>query len=284
MSEPPIAADSPPTLEFGPSRGWRMLDLGELWRYRELLWVLALRDVRVRYKQTIIGVAWAVLQPVLLMVVFTALFQLLGKVPASGAVPYAVTLYCALLPWNLFAHGLTQSSESLVQHQHLIQKVYFPRAVLPIAATLTGLVDFACAFVVLIGLMVYHDITPTWAVVTLPLLILLTMLASLSIALWLSALTALYRDFRIVVPFLMQLGFFISPVIFETTELVPESWRAVYSLNPMVGVLEGFRWALLGQPQPPLVPMLVSTGAVALLLVGGMFYFRRMERLFADRV
>lgn len=269
-----------------PRAGWRLVDLREVWRYRELLWILALRDIKVRYKQTFIGVAWAILQPVTKMVIFTTLFRLIGRTPAEQdvAYPYAVTLYCALLPWELFANALAQSSESIVLNQQLVTKVYFPRVIVPVAPIVAGLLDFALAFLVLIGMMVYYGITPSWQALMLPLFIAFAVAAALSMGLWLSALNALYRDFRYAMPFLIQIGFFISPVIYETQAIIPPPWRSAFALNPMVGVLEGFRWALLGKTEPPLLPMLISAAAVALLLLGGLVYFRRMERLFADRV
>ena len=278
------AASPAPTLVIKPRPGWHLIDLPELWRYRQLLWILALRDVKVRYKQTFVGVAWAVLQPFMTMVVFTLLFKLMGRVPVAEGVPYAVSTYCALLPWQLFATSLTQSSESLVTNQNLITKVYFPRGIVPIAPIIAGLIDFAIAFGILIAMMVFYGITPSWAVVLLPVFVLMAVITSLSVGLWLSALNALYRDIRYAVPFLVQIGMFISPVVYETAEVIPPAWRAVYSLNPMVGVVEGFRWALLGHAHPPIIPMLVSTAAVIVICFTGTLYFRRVERTIADKV
>ena len=257
----------------------------DLWRYRELLWILALRDIKVRYKQTLIGAAWAVIQPLTTMVIFTTLFRLMGQIPAeNGPVPYAVSTFCALLPWQLFATALTQSSESLVSNQNLITKVYFPRIVIPISTVVAGLVDFAISFCILLAMMLFYGITPSWSILAIVPLIGLAGLAAFALGLWLSALTALFRDFRYVVPFLIQLGFFASPVVYETASLIPDKWQTLYWLNPMVGVLEGFRWAVLGKPAPPLAMLALSTGGILIVLTTGLVYFRRMERVFADRI
>ena len=280
-----------------PRRGWEFVDLRECWQYRELLWILALRDIKVRYKQTAVGVAWAVLQPLMMMVVFTGLFTLLGRFPAGGDVPYAITLYCAMLPWQLFASSLAHSGESLVGNRHLITRVYFPRVIVPVAPVVSGLVDFGIAFLLLLAMMggygaAGHAIAPTYAVAALPLFLLLAVAASLALGLWLSALNALYRDFRYVLPFLIQIGLIASPVLYDleflSARVLERGWSPVwislYALNPMVGVLEGFRWALLGGPPPPAIPMIVSSLAVVFLMIGGLAWFRRMERHFADRV
>jgi lipopolysaccharide transport system permease protein len=265
-----------------PSRGWVPLRLGELWAYRELLYFLAWRDVKVRYKQTVLGAAWAVLQPLLTMVVFSVVFGRLANVPSDG-LPYPIFAYCALLPWQLFAHALVESGNSLVGNQNLITKVYFPRLVIPLAAVATGLVDFAIAFVVLVGLMAYYGIVPTPAVLALPGLVLLALLAALGVGLWLSALNVQYRDVRYTIPFLTQLWLFATPVAYPAS-LVPERWRPLVGLNPMSGVVEGFRWALLGRAEPPGLMLAVSIVVVAGVLVSGLYYFRRMERTFADVV
>lgn len=268
-----------------PRRGWNLVDLADLWRYRELLWILALRDIKVRYKQTVVGAAWAIIQPLTTMLIFTVLFKQLGRIPAeSGPVPYAVTTYCGLLPWLLFSNSVSQSSESLVTNRNLITKVYFPRVIIPIAPIVSALIDFGIAFVVLLGLMAWYGITPGWAVFMLPLYLLLAITTAFAMGLWLSALNAVYRDLRYAVPFLLQVGFFVSPVVFETSALVPDEWRLLYSINPMVGVLDGFRWALLGKAPTAIEPLLISMTAVAVLLLTGLVYFRRMERLFADRI
>jgi lipopolysaccharide transport system permease protein len=269
-----------PHVAIRPARGWTSLDLRELWRYRELLAFLIWRDVKVRYKQTALGAAWAILQPVFSMVVFSLFFGRLAKVPSDG-VPYPVFAYCALLPWQLFAYALAESSNSVVANERLITKIYFPRLVIPIAGVLAGLVDFAIAFSVLIVLMLHYGIAPTWTIATLPLFVLLAILSALAVGLWFSALNVQYRDVRYTVGFLTQIWLFLSPVAYPSS-LVPERWRPLYGLNPMAGVVEGFRWALLGKTPAPGAMLAVSVMMVLLLLVGGLFYFRRMETSFAD--
>lgn len=258
--------------------------LRELVAYRDLLWVLAARDLKVRYKQTAIGAAWAVLQPFLTMVVFTVFFGLLGRYPSTGDIPYAVTLYCALLPWQLFANAVTHAGESMVENRALVTKVYFSRLAIPVAPTIAALVDFAIAFVILIGLMAWYGLAPGWPVLLLPLWVAFAVMAALSIGLWMCALNALYRDVRYVLPFAVQLGFFVSPVVFETTAIIPEQWQAVYAVNPMVGVIEGFRWALLGAAPPPAWSVVVSVVSTGVLLLGGVCYFNRVERSLVDYV
>jgi lipopolysaccharide transport system permease protein len=260
--------------------GWVAIDFSELWHYRELLVFYAVRDIKVRYKQTFLGAAWAVLQPVLTMVVFSIFFGRLAQVP-SDDLPYPIFSFAALLPWQLFSYALTQSSNSLVDNSQVLTKVYFPRLVLPLASTLAGLVDFLIAFVVLIGMMLYFGIFPGWGVLALPLLTILAVMAALAVGLWLSALNVLYRDVRYAIPFLAQLWLFSTPVAYSSS-LVPDAWRALYGLNPMVGVVEGFRWALLDASQPPGPMLAVSVAATLAMLVGGLFYFRRMEKTFAD--
>jgi lipopolysaccharide transport system permease protein len=259
--------------------GWAALDVGELWRYRELLVFHALRDIKVRYKQTMLGALWAILQPALTMVVFSVFFGRLAGIP-SGGVPYPIFAYAALLPWQLFAYALTHSSNSLVEHAPTLKKVYFPRVIIPLASVLTGMVDFAFAGFVLMGLMLYYGIVPGVAVVTLPFFTLLAVAAALAVGLWLSALNVKYRDVRYTIPFLAQLWLFVTPVAYPSS-LVPERWQALYGINPMAGVVDGFRWALIGEA-PPGPMLLVSAAATALLLVGGIFYFTRLERSFAD--
>ena len=274
------AASYARTTVIQPSRGWVALRLGELWAYRELLYFLVWRDIKVRYKQTALGAAWAVIQPFFTMVVFSVFFGRLAQLPSDG-VPYPVFTYCALVPWTYFATALTMSSNSLVDHARLITKVYFPRLLVPAAAVLAGLVDLAIAAIVLVAMIVYYGITPTAAVVLLPLFVLLAAATALAVGLWLSALNVQYRDVRYTIPFLVQFWLFVTPVAYTAT-LVPERWRALYGLNPMTGVVEGFRWALLGRAEPPGAILLVSGLSVALLLSGGLYYFRRMERRFAD--
>ena len=254
----------------------------ELWEYRELLYFLTWRDIKVRYKQTVLGAAWAVIQPLFMMLVFSLFFGKLAGVPSDG-IPYPVFAFCGLLPWQLFANSLTQASNSLVGSQNLITKVYFPRLVVPISAVLGGVVDFAIAFVLLLAMMFYYGIVPGWQIVVLPGLVLLVVLASLGVGLWLSALNVQYRDVRYTISFLVQFWLFATPVAYPSS-IVPEKWRVLYALNPMVGVVDGFRWALLGKPESPGVPLLISMIVVVLLLIGGLYYFRRMEQQFADIV
>jgi len=271
-----------PTLRISPPSRWTSLEFRELWEYRELLYFLIWRDVKVRYKQTALGAAWAVIQPFFMMVVFSLFFGRLAKVPSDG-IPYPVFTFCALLPWQLFANALTESSNSLVGNQNLITKVYFPRLVVPISAVLGGLVDFVIAFVILLGMMLYYGIVPGWAIVTLPGFILLALLTALGVGLWLSALNVQYRDVRYTIGFLVQLWLFLTPVAYPSS-IVPEKWRPLYGLNPMAGVVEGFRWALLGKSQPPGAMLWVSVAVVIVILFGGLYYFRRMEQQFADIV
>ncbi|MBN2362011.1 MAG: ABC transporter permease [Deltaproteobacteria bacterium] len=280
----PIAPDrpSPPINRIAPARGWIPLGLRQLWDYRELLYFLAWRDISVRYKQTVLGAAWAIIQPLFAMVVFTLFFGRLARVPSDG-VPYPVFSYCALLPWTFFATALTTSSNSLVGSSNLITKIYFPRLLIPLASVVPGLVDFAIAFVVLIGMMLWYGIAPTLDVVWLPCFLLLALVTALAVGLWLSALNVEYRDIRYTLTFLVQLWMFASPVVYPTS-MVPERWRALYGLNPMTGVIEGFRWALLGTGTAPGLFTAVSVAVTLLLLVSGAYYFKRMERSFADIV
>lgn len=274
--------ESVPTLVIRPQQGWSSLGLKELWEYRELLYFLTWRDIKVRYKQTALGALWAIIQPFFMMVVFSLFFGRLAGVPSDN-IPYPVFIFCALLPWQLFAQALNESSNSLVANERLITKVYFPRLVIPIAAVLGGLVDFAIAFVVLLGMMAYYHIIPTLAVLLLPFFILLAVMTALGVGLWLSALNVQYRDVRYTLNFLTQFWMFMTPVAYPSS-IVPEKWRALYGLNPMAGVVEGFRWALLGKTQAPGPLLAVSIVAVILILIGGLFYFRRMEETFADIV
>jgi lipopolysaccharide transport system permease protein len=277
-----IATETQPVLTIRPSKGFLRLDLKDVWAYRELLYFLVWRDIKVRYKQTALGAAWAILQPLLTMLVFSVFFGRLAKVPSDG-VPYPVFAYTALLPWQLFAFALTESSNSLVGSQNLITKVYFPRLVIPLSSVLAGLVDFAIAFIVLLGLMLYYGITPSPAIVWLPPFLLLAVATALSVGLWLSALNVKYRDVRYTIPFLTQFWMFATPVAYPSS-LIPQPWRAWFGLNPMAGVVEGFRWALLGKSGSPGGLLWVSIAAVMLLLTGGLFYFRRTESTFADIV
>jgi len=271
-----------PVSEIAPSRGWVALKLRELWAYRELLYFLVWRDIKVRYKQTVLGAAWAVIQPFFTMVVFSLFFGSLAKMPSDG-IPYPIFAYTALVPWTFFANGLTQASNSLVGNSGLIKKVYFPRLAIPIAGVLSNLVDFALAFVVLLLMMVYFKLWPTAAILWLPLLLLLAFVTALGVGLWFSALNVEFRDVRYVVPFITQFWMFATPVAYPSS-LLHEPWRTLYGLNPMAGVVEGFRWALLGNASPPGPLIWVSAVASIVILVSGAFYFRRMERTFADVV
>lgn len=264
------------------SQGWVALQLKELWAYRELLYFLVWRDVKVRYKQTALGVSWAIIQPVFTMVVFSLFFGRLAKMPSDG-IPYPLFSYAALVPWTFFSHGLTLASNSLVGSANLIKKVYFPRLAIPIASVTSGVIDFVIAFIVLLGMMIYYGIVPTLNVIWLPLLLLITFVTSLGVSLWLSALNVQFRDVRYMIPFLTQLWLFATPIAYPSS-LLSEPWRTLYSLNPMVGVVEGFRWALLGTDTAPGPILIVSSLAALALLLGGAFYFRRLEKTFADVV
>jgi lipopolysaccharide transport system permease protein len=271
-----------PTLRIEPSNRWPSLDFNELWEYRELLYFLTWRDIKIRYKQTVLGAAWAIIQPVFMMVVFSLFFGKLAKIPSDG-IPYPVFAFSGLLPWQLFASAVSDASNSLVGNQGLITKVYFPRLVIPISAVLSGLIDFVVALVVLIGLIIWYGIVPSWRIVTVPGFILLAMFTALAVGLWLSALSVQYRDVRYVIGFLVQFWLFATPVAYPSS-IIPEQWRAVYALNPMAGVVEGFRWALLGKSSALGSMLWVSIGVVLITLSGGLYYFRRMEQQFADIV
>ena len=265
-----------------PSRGWVSLKLDELWGCRELLYFLIWRDVKVRYKQTVLGMAWAIIQPFFTMVVFSLFFGRLGNIPSDG-IAYPVFSYAGLVPWTFFAHGLSQSSNSIVANANLIRKVYFPRLAIPIATVLSGGVDFILAFVVLLGLMFYFGIVPSINVAWLPLFLLLALVTSLGVGLWLSAMNVQFRDVRYAVPFLTQFWLFSTPIAYPSS-LLPEPWRTLYGINPMAGVVEGFRWALLETHETPGPLIIISTLAALAILVSGAYYFRRMEKIFADVV
>jgi lipopolysaccharide transport system permease protein len=265
-----------------PPKGWAPLKLAELWAYRELLLFLTWRDIKVRYKQTVLGASWAILQPFCTMVVFSLFFGRLAGIPSDG-VPYPIFAYAALVPWIFFANGLYQSSNSLVGSANLITKVYFPRLAIPVSTVLSGLIDFVLSFSVLLVMMVYFKIVPTINIVWIPLFLLLSLFTSLAVGLWLSALNVQFRDVRYAVPFITQLWMFITPIAYPSS-LLSEPWRTIYSINPMVGVVEGFRWALLGTDTAPGRMLFVSTATTITILIGGIYYFRRTEKSFADLV
>jgi len=253
----------------------------DLWRYRELFYFLAWRDILVRYKQTAIGIAWALIRPFLTMIVFTVVFGTLAKLPSEG-VPYPILVFAAMLPWQFFANSLSECSNSLISNSNLISKVYFPRLIVPSSAVVVSFVDFMISGMILLGLMAWYNFVPSWRILTLPLFILIAVAAALGAGLWLASLNVQYRDFRFIVPFIVQFGLYISPVGFSSS-VVPEKWRLLYSINPMVGVIDGFRWAILGGGAQIYWPgFILSMGLVILLLVSGVWYFRKMERTFAD--
>ena len=261
----------------------RFRDLAAVWQYRELLLILAARDLKVRYRQTAVGVAWAVLQPLATAAVFLTLFTLLGRVPATEGVPYPLVVLAGLVPWQLFAGTVVYATNSLTHNIPLISKVYFPRVLLPMAGALTNIADFGVGCVVLAAGMAYYGVAPGWPVVALPLVVVLLVAAAMAVGMWVSALNALYRDIGIVIPFLLQIGFFVTPVMYESAALVPPAYRPLAALNPMVGIVEGFRWALLGG-EPPVLSLGLAVVGVAVVLTGGLFYFRRVERFLVDRI
>ncbi len=271
-----------PRIRLKPSNGWRALNLREFWQYRELLYFLSWRDIKVRYKQTALGALWAILQPFLTMLVFSLFFGNLAKMPSDG-IPYPIFAFSALVPWTFFSNGLTQSGNSLIQSAGMLKKVYFPRLIVPISSILSGVVDFLFAFLVLIGLMFWYGIVPTANVVWLPFLLLLAFGTALGVGLWLSAMNVQFRDVRYTIPFLAQFWLFATPIAYPSS-LLSEPWRTIYGINPMVGVVEGFRWALLGTATAPGPLIIVSALTMLTILVTGMFYFRRMESTFADVV
>jgi lipopolysaccharide transport system permease protein len=271
-----------PITRIVPSRGWIGLKLRDLWMHRELMFFFTWRDLKVRYKQTALGAAWAIIQPASTMIVFSLFFGRLAKVPSDG-VPYPVFSYAALVPWMFFAQAMNTASNSLLENSNLLKKVYFPRLAIPVSAILSGLVDFSVAFSTLLLLMAYYGITPTANIIYVPLFLLLAIATALGVGLWISALNVQYRDFRYVMPFLTQFWMFATPVAYSTT-LLSEPWRSIFGLNPMAGVVTGFRWALLGAGREPGGAILISSVAAALILIGGAYYFRRMEKTFADLV
>lgn len=272
--------DSPPELIIEAGRTERQY-WKDLWRYRELFYFLAWRDILVRYKQTVIGIAWALIRPFLTMVVFTIVFGRLANLPSDGA-PYPILVFAAMLPWQFFANALSECSNSLISNANLISKVYFPRLVVPASAVIVSFVDFLISGIILLGLMAWYDFVPSWRIVTLPLFVAIAFAAAMGSGLWLAALNVQYRDFRYIVPFIVQFGLYISPVGFSSS-IVPEEWRLLYSLNPMVGVIDGFRWAILGGESRLFLPgFALSLSLVGVIFVTGILYFRKMERTFAD--
>ncbi len=282
MSNSVELARSRETIYIKPSTGLAALNLRDLWTYRELVFFMIWRDIKVRYKQTLLGAAWAVIQPVLTMLVFNFIFGTVAKVNTEG-IPYPIFSYTALLPWGLFTGALNNASRSLTSNTNMITKIYFPRLVLPLSSVLGGLVDFAIAFVILVVMMIYYRVTPTVAIVWLPLFLLLTIVTALGVALWLSAINVQYRDVNYVLPFLTQFWLFLTPVAYSA-KVISDKWQLVYSLNPMAGVVNGFRWALLGTNSGPNLNMAVSVLISLVVLVSGLFYFRYMERTFADTI
>ncbi len=280
MTDKILLINEKPMSVYEPSHGWLSLRLREIWNYRELLYFLTWRDVKIRYKQTALGVAWAVLQPFITMVIFSVIFGQLANLPSDG-IPYPVFSYAALLPWGLFSGALQRAGTSLVANSNLITKVYFPRLVIPISAVAAGLLDFLIAFVVLLGLMFFYKIQLTWMILMIPLFMLLAVLTALAVSLWLSALNVQYRDVQHIIPFLIQAWMYASPVAYSAGLIPTGPWRILYGLNPLAGVIQGFRWALLGA-SPPDELLVVSIVIVLILLVSGLYYFRRMERTFAD--
>jgi lipopolysaccharide transport system permease protein len=280
---PPPEIPPLPYIRIQPSKGWVPLQLRELWNYRELLYFLTWRDVKVRYKQTVLGASWAVLQPFLTMVVFSLFFGGLAKIPSDG-VPYPIFSYAALVPWTFFSTGLLNSSNSLVGSSNLITKVYFPRLTIPIGTILSGGVDFLIAFAVLVVMMFFFGIPLTARIIVLPFFVALAFVTALGVGLWLSAMNVQFRDVRYVVPFLTQFWMFATPIAYPSSLIKNDFLRALYALNPMTGVVEGFRWALLGTDSAPVLLILISSVIAVLLLIGGLFYFRRMEKSFADVV
>ena len=271
-----------PITQVRPSKGWAGINLSELWRYRELVYFLIWRDIKVRYKQTLLGAAWAIIQPFFTMVVFSIFFGKLANIP-SDDIPYPIFAYTALLPWQLFEGGIRKAGQSLVSGRNLIAKVYFPRLAMPISSVIAGLVDFALAFVVLLGMMWFYGYGPTSAIWFTPLLLILALITALGTGLWLAALNVEYRDVGYLIPFILRVWFFLTPITYSAS-IVPEAYQTLYALNPMTGVVQGFRWAMLGVGSPPSITLLASTAASLVLLISGALYFRRMERTFADVV
>ena len=272
----------PPMRYYQARSGWQILDLGELWRFRELIWAFGFRDLKVRYRQTVVGLAWALIQPLMTVVVFGILISWLHGTASDGHVPYVVTSLCGMVPWQFFAAATSQATLSIALNSNLIKKVYFPRVILPLSAFVPASVDFLVAFGMLAAVMAFYGIFPGWGVMFLPLLMITTVAVSFTFALWLSALNGIYRDVQFAVPFALQLGMMICPVVYETSAVVPDQWQGLYYLNPMAGLLQCYRAALLGSSMPAIGSLALSAFAMFVLLITGMAYFRRMERFFAD--
>jgi len=283
MTNPVSTHTREPVLIIEPGRTEKNY-WADLWRYRELFLILAWRDISVRYKQTIIGILWAIVRPFLTMVVFTVIFGRIAKLPSDGNTPYALLVFAALLPWSLFSNALSESSNSIINNTNLIGKVYFPRLIIPAATLVTAFIDFLISFVILIGMMLWYQFLPGWQILYLPCFIVLALLASLGPGLWITALNVKYRDFRYVIPFVVQFGLYVSPVGFSSS-IIPEQWRLLYSLNPMVGVIDGFRWCLLGVNSPLYLPgFLLSLAIIVIFLYLGISRFRKTEKTFADLI
>lgn len=280
MSVSTEARSERPVLRIQPTKGWISLKLGEIWEHRELISIFVWRDLKVRYKQTVIGALWAVIQPFMTMVIFSIFFGGLAKVP-SDSIPYPIFSYAALVPWTFFANSINQASNSLVNNADMIKKIYFPRLTMPLAAMLSGLVDFALAFVILLGMMFYYGFMPTVNILWFPCFLLLTMMTAMGVSLWLAAMNVQFRDVRYMVPFITQIWLFATPVAYSSS-MLSEPWRTLYGINPMVGVVEGFRWALLGTNTAPGPIVLVSFVVSFVVFISGLYYFRRIERVFAD--
>lgn len=283
MTEKSSANFQEPVLIIEPGRSEKNY-WADLWRYRELFLILAWRDISVRYKQTIIGILWAIIRPFLTMIVFTVIFGRIAKLPSDGSAPYALMVFAAMLPWSLFSNALSESSNSLISNAGLIGKVYFPRLIIPAATQVTAFIDFLISFIILIGMMVYYQFAPEWQILLLPCFIILALVASLGPGLWITALNVKYRDFRYIIPFVVQFGLYVSPVGF-TSQVIPQQWRLLYNLNPMVGVIDGFRWCILGGDSPIYVPgFLLSLAVIVFFLWLGVSSFRKMEKTFADLI
>lgn len=266
-----------------PTSGWVALNLRDLWKYRELIYFLIWRDIKVRYKQAVLGIGWAIIQPILTMVIFSIIFGRFGKLPTDQSLPYPLFTFVALLPWGLFANALQRSGTSLVGSAHLITKIYFPRLIIPISAVVGGIVDFAISFVILLLMMAYYKVYPTWNMLWVIPLTLLTLITALAVGLWLSALNVRYRDVQQMIPFLVQAWMYASPVAYSAKMITERTWQLIYGLNPLTGIIQGFRWALLGGT-PPGELMWISSTVMVILFVSGLYYFRRMEKTFADTV